>query len=177
MTHTSIGTISAAALVTLMTAGCASAPPAARPTTDPNLALDMKIEQKVSLLLQLEDRRILEAPAAPAPAPAPAAPARGRARTTVAPSPVPVVPPDLTTLLADAEPRVRRRAALAIGRVGLPAGVLPLVTALTDNDPDVRDMAAFGLGLIGDVAAAPPLTKAWPTSRRSCAAAPRKRSA
>ena len=160
MTHTSFGTISAASLVTLLTAGCASAPPAARPTTDPNLALDMKIEQKVSLLLQLEDRRILKAPAAPAPAPAPAAPARGRARTTVAPSPAPVVPPDLTSLLADAEPRVRRRAALAIGRVGLPAGVLPLVTALTDNDPDVRDMAAFGLGLIGDVAAAPPLTKA-----------------
>ena len=122
MTHTSIGTISAASLVTLLTAGCASAPPAARPTTDPNLALDMKIEQKVSLLLQLEDRRILKAPSAPAPAPAPAAPARGRARTTVAPSPAPVVPPDLTSLLADAEPRVRRRAALALGRVGLVLG-------------------------------------------------------
>ncbi len=177
MTHTSIGTISAASLVTLLTAGCASAPPAARPTTDPNLALDMKIEQKMSLLLQLEDRRILEAPAAPAPAPAPAAPARGRARTTVAPSPAPVVPPDLTSLLADAEPRVRRRAALAIGRVGLPDGIMPLIATLADNDPDVREMAAFALGLIGDVSAAPPLTRRWPTSRRSCAAARRKPSA
>ena len=117
--------------------------PPARPLTL-NLALDMKIEQKVSLLLQLEDRRIPQSAGRPGACPCLAAPARGRARNTVAPSPAPVVPPDLTSLLADAEPRVRRRAA-RIGRVGLPAGVLPLVTALTDNDPDVRDMAAFGL--------------------------------
>ncbi len=144
----------------LLAAGCASAPPAAAPTIDPNLALDLKIEQKVALMLQLEDRRILAA-TAPAPSPPAPAPPRGRTRNTVTPSPAPVVtPPDLTTLLSDSEPRVRRRAALAIGRVGLPAGVQPLVKALSDTDPDVRDMAAFALGLIGDVSAAPALTKA-----------------
>lgn len=145
----------------LLAAGCASAPPAAAPTIDPNLALDLKIEQKVALMLQLEDRRILKAATAPAPSPPAPAPPRGRTRNTVTPSPAPVVtPPDLTTLLSDPEPRVRRRAALAIGRVGLPAGVQPLVKALSDTDPDVRDMAAFALGLIGDVSAAPALTKA-----------------
>jgi HEAT repeat protein len=148
-------------LIALLAAGCASAPPPALPTTDPNLALDLKIEQKVSLTLQLEDRRILRMAAAPAPPPPAASPARGRGRNAVPPSPARVVtPPDLTTLLADSEPRVRRRAALAIGRVGLAAGVQPLVTALSDTDPDVRDMAAFALGLIGDVSAAPSLTKA-----------------
>jgi cyclophilin family peptidyl-prolyl cis-trans isomerase len=68
--------------------------------------------------------------------------------------------PDLTTLLTDAEPRVRRRAALAIGRVGLPDGIKPLVATLADTDPEVREMAAFALGLIGDVVAAPALTGA-----------------
>ena len=160
MTHTAIVIrISTAALVTFVAAGCGSAPPVTLPTVDPNLALDMKIEQKVSLMLQLEDRRILKAPAAAAPAPPAAAPVRGRGRTASAPAPLPASPPDLTTLLRDAEPRVRRRAALAIGRVGLSAGVQPLVTALSDNDPDVRGMAAFGLGLIGDVSAADPLIK------------------
>src|SRR5206468_4363037 len=67
---------------------------------------------------------------------------------------------DLTVLVTDPEPRIRRRAALAIGRVGLNAGTQPLVGALSDADPDVREMAAFALGLIGDVAAAPPLIKA-----------------
>ena len=152
--------MSAAALATFMAAGCGGAPPVTLPTTDPNLALDIKIEQKVSWMLQLEDRRILKVPAAPAPAPPAAAPVRGRGRTAVAPAPVPVLTPDLTTLLTDAEPRVRRRAALAIGRVGLAAGVQPLVTALSDNDPDVRGMAAFGLGLIGDASASAPLIKA-----------------
>jgi cyclophilin family peptidyl-prolyl cis-trans isomerase len=64
------------------------------------------------------------------------------------------------TLLADAEPRVRRRAALAIGRVGLPEGVPPLVGLLADADPEVRQMAAFALGLIGEAAAADALVKA-----------------
>jgi len=162
MTHTAIlhRRSVAAALVAVLAAGCASAPPAAAPTIDPNLALDMKIEQKVSWMLQMEDRRILRVATPPAPAPPPAPPARGRARATAAPAPVRVVTPDLTTLLGDAEPRVRRRAALAIGRVGLAEGVEPLVKALSDSDPDVRDMAAFALGLIGDVSAAPPLIKA-----------------
>ena len=53
-------------------------------------------------------------------------------------------------LLGDAEARVRRRAALAVGRVGLPEGVEPLTRLLTDGEIEVRQMAAFALGLIGD---------------------------
>ena len=74
------------------------------------------------------------------------------------PPPPPV--PDLTRLLTDKEARVRRRAALAIGRVGLPDGVPPLVALLADSDPEVRQMAAFGLGLIGDRTARDPLVTA-----------------
>ena len=46
--------------------------------------------------------------------------------------------------------RVRRRAALALGRVGLPAAIPTLQQALQDQEPEVRQMAAFALGLIGD---------------------------
>ena len=60
------------------------------------------------------------------------------------------VPADLLRLLTDAEARIRRRAALAIGRVGLSAGVMPLVDAMKDPEPEVRQMAAFAIGLIGD---------------------------
>jgi len=68
---------------------------------------------------------------------------------------------DLLALLQDSEARVRRRAALASGRVRLPAAVPGLVTLLeNDKDFEVRQMAAFALGLIGDAAAAPALTTA-----------------
>jgi cyclophilin family peptidyl-prolyl cis-trans isomerase len=45
---------------------------------------------------------------------------------------------------------VRRRAALAAGRIGDPAPVPVLADLLSDNEPEVRQMAAFALGLIGD---------------------------
>jgi HEAT repeat protein/cyclophilin family peptidyl-prolyl cis-trans isomerase len=134
-------------------AGCASAPPAASPS-----APKVPIEKKMALILQLEDQRILRVET-PAPPPAPAPASRGRARVATAPPPS-VAAPDLTVLVTDSEARIRRRAALAIGRVGLAAGVPPLVTALSDTDPDVREMGAFALGLIGDSAAAPALIKA-----------------
>ena len=139
--------------LTAAIAGCASAPPAAAPA-----APRIPIEKKMAWLLQLEDRRVLrlEAPP-PAPALAPATRGRGRA---AAPAPPLTSPPDLTVLVTDSEARIRRRAALAIGRVGLPAGVQPLVATLSDIDPDVREMAAFGLGLIGDPSGAPALIKA-----------------
>jgi cyclophilin family peptidyl-prolyl cis-trans isomerase len=135
------------AVLPLLT-GCASAP---RPPATPAVAF----EEKMAWILRLEDRRILrdEPPAAPAEP----VPARGR-KPQVAP--VPPAGPDLVRLLADAEPRLRRRAAVAIGRVGLPEGVKPLIGALADTDYDVRQMAAFGLGLIGDAAASAALTQA-----------------
>jgi cyclophilin family peptidyl-prolyl cis-trans isomerase/HEAT repeat protein len=134
----------------LLAGGCASAPPAPiKPPTIP-------FERKMTWMLQLEDRRILRVEPPPVAAP-PVVPKKGTKVVVAPPAPPPI---DLTNLLTDSEPRVRRRAALAIGRVGLPAGIQPLIGALSDADPEVRAMAAFGLGLIGDVVAAPALTKA-----------------
>ncbi len=89
----------------------------------------------------------------PAPPPAPPPPpVKGRA-TLVAVAPPPP-PPDLTRLLQDAEARVRRRAALAVGRVGLAEGAAPLITLLqSEQDAEVRQMAAFALGLLRDKSA------------------------
>ncbi|MBE3072767.1 MAG: HEAT repeat domain-containing protein [Acidobacteria bacterium] len=80
-------------------------------------------EQKIAWILALEDQRLL--------------------RATDGSS-------DLATLLSDPEGRIRRRAALAIGRVGLRDGVPALIDRLKDPEPDVRQMAAFALGLLGD---------------------------
>ncbi|MFQ5742692.1 MAG: HEAT repeat domain-containing protein [Acidobacteriota bacterium] len=55
---------------------------------------------------------------------------------------------DLLRLTSDQDPTVRARAALAIGRVGLPRGVPRLLELLRDPAPPVRALAAFGLGLI-----------------------------
>jgi cyclophilin family peptidyl-prolyl cis-trans isomerase/HEAT repeat protein len=68
---------------------------------------------------------------------------------------------DLLELLGDPAGNVRRRTALAIGRVKLAAGIPALtVTLQSDADPEVREMAAFAMGLIGDAAAAPALMTA-----------------
>jgi cyclophilin family peptidyl-prolyl cis-trans isomerase/HEAT repeat protein len=91
----------------------------------------------------------------PPPLPPPPPPVRGQRAAPIAPPAPPV--PDLTRLLSDSEARIRRRAALAIGRVRLPAGVPALTARLTDPDPEVRQMAAFGLGLIGDAGGREPL--------------------
>ena len=122
-------------------AGCASAPPAPAPT--------MGFEQKMAWILQLEDRRVLSVPGAPTPV-------VPGARRGTAPAPPPA--PDLARLTTDVEPRVRRRAALAVGRVGLKEGIPLLTPLLADADADIRQAAAFALGLIGDASAAPLLT-------------------
>jgi len=135
----------------MVAAGCGAAALPAKPPAIP-------FEQKMAWILQLEDQRLLRIEPPPPP-PAPAVPVKGRA-PKVAPAPPPPPPIDLVALLNDTEPRIRRRAALAIGRVGLAEGVAPLVGLLADNDPEVRDSAALGLGLIGDVSAIAPLTAA-----------------
>ena len=105
------------------------------PKAAPPIAMEPAItahDQKMRWILQLEDERQL----------------RGGGG-------------DLVALLQDAEPRIRRRAALAAGRVRLSEAVAPLTTVLqSDRDPEVRQMAAFAIGLIGDAAAAPALTAA-----------------
>ncbi len=136
-----------AVLVVLATgigAACATAPPVP-------VAPVITYEQKMAWILRLEDERILKEAPPPAPAPAP----QGRRRPAVVPPPPPV--PDLTRLITDDEARVRRRAALAIGRVGLAEGVDLLLPRLQDQDPEVRQMACFALGLLGDKRAIDPL--------------------
>ena len=89
-------------------------------------------EQKMRWILQLEDQRLL----------------RGGGG-------------DLAALLSDGEARIRRRAALAVGRVKLAEGIAALTPVLqADQDPEVRQMAAFAMGLIGDASAAPALIAA-----------------
>jgi cyclophilin family peptidyl-prolyl cis-trans isomerase/HEAT repeat protein len=141
----------------LISGACASAPPAVAPAVAPVIASD----QKMSWILRLEDQRILRVPAPPAVVPPPVPQnQKNKSKKPEPPPPPPVVTPDLTVLVADADPRIRRRAALAIGRVGLPEGAAPLQPLLTDPDPDVRQMAAFALGLLADKTAVPALTAA-----------------
>jgi HEAT repeat protein len=150
-----------AVLVTLATVipGCASAPPAPAPVLVP---AGPPFEQKMSWILRLEDQRVLRDPAPPPQAPPPPPPpTRGRKAPVVAPPPAPPPVPDLVRMLSDPEARVRRRSALAIGRVGLAAGAAPLLPLLaSDRDAEVRQMAAFALGLIGEASAKDPLVAA-----------------
>jgi cyclophilin family peptidyl-prolyl cis-trans isomerase/HEAT repeat protein len=57
---------------------------------------------------------------------------------------------ELDRYLRDADKGVRRRAALAAGRVGDPATVPALADLMNDGEPAIRQMAAFALGLVGD---------------------------
>jgi cyclophilin family peptidyl-prolyl cis-trans isomerase/HEAT repeat protein len=110
----------------------------------------------MSWILRMEDQRILRVPEPPAP-PVVAAPPKNRRNV---PPPPPVITPDLSKLIADTDPRIRRRAALAIGRVGLPEGGAALQPLLADADAEVRQMAAFALGLLADKTAVAALTTA-----------------
>jgi cyclophilin family peptidyl-prolyl cis-trans isomerase/HEAT repeat protein len=133
-----------------VSAACASAPPVVPPPPPPSISY----EQKIAWILKLEDERRLREPPPPV-APVVEAPARPRGPVIVPPPPPPV--PDLIRLLSDSEARVRRRAALGVGRVGLREGVAPLLPLLKDSEPEVRQMVAFALGLIGDASAHYPL--------------------
>ena len=118
-----------ACCIALCTA-CATMPAQSTPTVPV-----ITWEQKLAWMTRLEDQRILRDPDTPAPVVL--RPATKNAPAIVAPPP----PSDLIRLLADSEARVRRRAALAIGRVGLAEGVDQLARLLaSDDDPEVRQM-------------------------------------
>ena len=139
----------------LLAAGaCASAP--AKPPAAPTIGAD----QKMSWILRLEDQRVLRVADPPAEPPPPPPTTSKKKNTTPPPPAPPVITPDLTTLLTDGEARIRRRAALAVGRVGLAEGAAPLQPLLSDADPEVRQMAAFALGLLADKSSVPLLTTA-----------------
>ena len=127
-------------LAAALAAACGGAPP-------PVLPVAPTTDEKLASILELEDRRILRAAGA------------GAAGPGLGPGGAARPQPDLPALLEDPSPRIRRRAALALGRVGLAAAVEPLARRLgaAEPAPEVRSMAAFALGLIGDPAAAPPL--------------------
>ena len=138
---------------------CASKPaPVAPPSPPPPIPLDTK----VAWILRLEQQRVLhDAPVATAEAGGPTA---ASAPASVTPASAagfaPARTPDLQVLVADTDPAVRRRAALALGRVGQADGVPSLVAALKDPDADVRASASFALGLTGSANAVAPLQAA-----------------
>ena len=136
----------------LFASACASAPPAIAPTTVKPPVVTW--EEKLGWILRLEEQRIVRDPNPSAPVTL--VPASKGRPAIVAPPP----PSDLLRLLTDEEARTRRRAALALGRVGLPDAIPGLQQALGDAEFEVRQMAAFALGLIGDPAARPALLNA-----------------
>jgi HEAT repeat protein len=58
--------------------------------------------------------------------------------------------PHLESLLADADPEVRRTAAESLGKLGQPSSAEALVKALNDPDPSVRRISAWALGRLGE---------------------------
>ena len=111
----------------VMTA-CVPPPPPKLPD-----APQVPLQQRMAWILRLEDQRLLrfDLPAPPPPPP----PEKGKKPAPVVTPPPPSSLPDLAVLVRDGDPRVRRRAALAIGRVRSKAGVPPLEAALADTDP------------------------------------------
>ena len=141
-------------LIALVASACAT-------QTAPVVVGPPPVSDQVSWILRLEDERRLEDPP-PEPPPDLASTGEGNGDVAAAPgSGVPPAPPppSLLALLDAPEAYIRRRAALAVGRVGLSEGVEPLIARLVDPEPEVRQMAAFALGLIGDPAAIAPLVE------------------
>jgi cyclophilin family peptidyl-prolyl cis-trans isomerase/HEAT repeat protein len=137
----------------LAAASCAPVPAAPIVASAPAPPPDITPEEKLAWIIRLEDQRILRDPSPPPPALLQPATLKTPAVYALPP------PSDLVPLLSDPAARIRRRAALAVGRVGLVEGVEPLVPLLADPDVEVRQMAAFALGLIAHPSARAALIK------------------
>jgi HEAT repeat protein/cyclophilin family peptidyl-prolyl cis-trans isomerase len=150
-----VSAVAIAASLSLSACKSTSTPTPVLPSATPAVAPRpvASIDTRVGWLLRLEQSRVLRDPAiGPRIA---ATPAAGSARTFA-----PATEPDLVALALDPDAGVRRRAVLAIGRVGLPEGLPAIVSALSDPAEEVRATAAFAAGLVGTPAAAPPLEHA-----------------
>ena len=66
----------------------------------------------------------------------------------------------LQRFLEDEDPSIRRRAAIAAGRIGDPLAIPSLISRLQDPVVEVRHAAVFALGLIGNPEALPALKAA-----------------
>jgi len=108
-------------------------PPAPVAVTKAPPAPVIPIDRKAGWILRLEQARVLEDAALGA---------------------------DLAVLSRDPEAGVRRRAVLAVGRVGIAAGVPIAAAALADPEENVRATAAFALGLLADAEGVPALLAA-----------------
>lgn len=133
--------------------GCTTPPPVVVVPVAPST------DEQLSWILRLEDQRKLADPGQETPSVQVAINISDDAESVALPA-APPPRPDLIALATDGAPYLRRRAALAIGRVGLSDGVDTLVSLLSDPEPEVRQVAAFSLGLIGDAAATQPLVGA-----------------
>jgi cyclophilin family peptidyl-prolyl cis-trans isomerase len=116
----------------------------------------VSLDTQVAWILRLEHQRVLRDPTTLRPGVAEAATGLPGA----SPAFVPATVPDLEVLAADPDARVRRRTALAIGRVGLDEGADSLGVLLGDPDEGVRESAAFGMGLLGASTGVPRLIAA-----------------
>ena len=138
-------------LVSLLAAACAKPPSVELPPAQATF------DEKVEWILRLENQRVLRDEPNP---PRPRTSVDDLAGSVDIPLPSLRERPDLLVLLTDPEPQLRRRAALAIGRVGLQQGVEPLLAALGDPEVEVRQISAFALGLIGSPLASGGLVEA-----------------
>ena len=136
-------------LAVMVLAACDTAP-----TVTPSAPASF--DERVSWILRLENQRVLRETSEPSSVAA----AATEATTSAALQPAAPAGPDLVVLLGDPEAQIRRRAAIATGRVGLVDGVEPLTGALNDPEVEVRQSAAFALGLIGDASATTALVAA-----------------
>lgn len=154
----------AAALLAL--GACSSLPP---PSGDGN-ARAARVEV-VARLLEMEDRRLWDAPLADAAAGSDDVVLRERAAFAVGRIRPDDAPALLTRLLSDREPRVRRAAAFAAG-LAAERGLVPALRAsLADADPETAAAAAIALGRLGGADAEEALREALRAASGPVAAA------
>ncbi len=128
----------------LFVGSCKSTPPAKPAVTAPPApppARAVPVDTKVAWMIRLEHQRLLRDPGATT------SDAGGRLDSA----------PDLEVLARDADPALRRRALISLGRVGDAAGLPALIKGLSDPDEGVRTSAAFSIGILGAPGSTAPL--------------------